>query len=207
VADLDGAGGLQRREETVQWHLLDVGRQVARGDARHVLGDHLGEGIARHLAQRVEDRAVEQRRTVRGDQRIEPERSAFLVLLAIGADEQAERRRRSESLVVLDGEIERLAQLVEILCVGIFGTLLEPLGGQRLGRHALAGAAVAERDADADHRLDAAGHGDHAEAEGEPVLHRPLVAFDLLEFDLHCCSNRPATYPIMRAAQVAPSGS
>ena len=70
------------------------------------------------LPERVEDRSVEQRRTVGGDQRIEPQRRALLLLLAVGAGEQAERRVGAVRLVMLDGEIERLAELVEILVVG-----------------------------------------------------------------------------------------
>jgi hypothetical protein len=59
-------------------------------------------------------------------------------------------------LVVLDGEIERLPQLIEVLVVAELGALLEPFGGERLGSHPLAAAAVGQRDAHADHGLRAA---------------------------------------------------
>ena len=191
MAQLDRGRRFQAGEEGREFELVDVGRELGRGDARHVLGDHFGEGVARRLAQRIEDGAIEQRWPVAGDQRIEAQRCALLLLLAIGAGEQAERCGRTVGLVVANGDVERLAQLIEVLRVGEFGTLLEPFGGQRLRRHALAAPPIGQRDANADHRLDAFGHGDDAETEGQPQDHRPLVALDLLQPDLHARSSRP----------------
>ena len=85
--------------------VLDIGREVGRLDARHVGRDHLREGLARRLAQGIEDGAVEQRRTVGGDQRIEAELGAARDLLAIGAGVQAERRVEAARRVVLDGDV------------------------------------------------------------------------------------------------------
>ena len=92
VAQLDRAGGLQRREEAREGNLFDIRCEPGGPDARQVADDHLSEGIARDLPERIEDRPVEQRRTVGGDQRVEPQRRALFLLLAVGAGEEAERR-------------------------------------------------------------------------------------------------------------------
>ena len=186
--------GFRPARKGAQIGVRDVRRQRRRADAgtlRAIIG---GEGLARGPAQRIEDGAVEQRRPVGRHQRIEAQRRAALLLLGVGAGEQVEGRVEALRAIELDGEIERLAELVEILLVGEFGTLLEPLGGQRFGRHAVARPAVGQRDAHPDHRLRGVGDGDHAEAEGEPHLHMPLVALDLLQLHFHALgSSRPAT--------------
>ena len=71
-------------------------------------------------AQRIEDRAVEQRRPVGRHQRIEAQRRAALLLLGIGAGEQVEGVVEALRAIELDGEVERLAELVEVLVVGEF---------------------------------------------------------------------------------------
>ena len=173
---------------------LDVGRQVGRGDARHVGRDHLRKGLPRRLAQRIEDRAVEQRRAIGRDQRIEAKLGAARDLLAVGAGVEAERRVEAARHVVVDGELQRLAELVEILGVGEVRALLEPLGAQRLGGDALAGAAVLQRDAHADDRLDALRHRDDAEAERQAQAEVALEAVDRLNLHFHAlCSSRPWT--------------
>jgi len=50
----NGKYSLEDVEEALQRHLLDVRREIGRGDARQVVVDHLGEGIAGHLAERIE---------------------------------------------------------------------------------------------------------------------------------------------------------
>jgi hypothetical protein len=62
---------LQACEETRKLPCIS-GVSVARGDARHIGRDHLRKGLACRLADRIDDRAIEQRRPIRGNQRIEP---------------------------------------------------------------------------------------------------------------------------------------
>ncbi len=101
---------------------------------------------------------------------------------------------KPRAVVVLDGELQRLAKLIEVLGVGEFGALLEPLGAQRLGRDALAGPAVLQRDAHADDRLDALRDGDHAEAERQAQAMIALEPIDRLQFHFHTsCSSSPCT--------------
>jgi len=89
---------------------------------------------------------------------------------------------------------EKWKALVEILGVGEGRALLEPLGGQCFRRNAMARPAVGQRDATPDHGLRGVGDSDHSEAEGEPHLHVPLEALDVLQLHLHALdSSRPAT--------------
>ena len=86
--------------------VLDVGCEVGGLDARHIGRNHRGERLPRSLAQRIEDRPVEQRRTVRGDQRVEAELGSARLLRSIGAGEQPEWRIEAAHLVVIDGDVE-----------------------------------------------------------------------------------------------------
>ena len=87
---------------------LDVGRQVRRGDPRHIGHDHLRERLSRRLAHRIDDRAVEQRRSIGSHEWIEPEFGAARDLLAVAASIEAERRVEAARRVVVDGELQRL---------------------------------------------------------------------------------------------------
>ena len=116
------------------------------------------------------------------------------MLLGVGAGKQIEGFVEALRAIELDREVERLAELLEILPVGEGRALLEPLGGQCFRRHAMARPAVGQRDTHPDHGLRGVGDGDHAEAEGEPHLHVPLEALDVLQLHLHAHnSSRPAT--------------
>jgi hypothetical protein len=151
-------------------------------------------GSARGAAQRVQNGAIEQRRPVGRHQRIEALRRTALLLLGIGAGEQVEGIIEALGAIELDRKIERPAQLIEVLGVGEFRTLLEPFGRQCLGRHAVAGPTVGQRHARPDHGLRGVGDGDHAEAEGKAHLHVPLVELDFLQLHFHVLgSSKPAT--------------
>jgi hypothetical protein len=185
-------------------------RSLAR-NAEEVLRDHLREGAAGRTPERIGDGAVEERRSVGGDERIEVERRAARLLLAIDAGVQAERRVEAARRVELDRDRERLPQLVEILFVRQREVLVEPFCRQGLGRDALLATPVRQRDRGADYRLRRMRHRRDAEAERQPQAHVALVAFDLDELQaggvVHARASRiPLTYPIDRAAQVGPSG-
>ena len=194
MAHVDALPGFESGEKRRQRRVRDIGRQRRGPDAGKIAGNHRGERFAGGAAQRIEDGAVEQRGPVGRHQRIELLRRTAPLLLGIGAGEQVEGVIEALGAIELDRKIERLAQLIEVLGVGEFRTLLEPLGGQRLGRHAVAGPPVGERHAHLDHGLRGVGDGDHTEAEGEAHLHMPLVALDFLQLHFHPLdSSRPAT--------------
>ena len=149
MSHVDALAWLEAFEERLQLHILDVRGQIRCCYAGHVLGDHPGEGLALRPADRIENRAVEQRGTVGRNQRIEAERRALRDLLSIGAGIETERRPEPLCHVAVDRELQRLAQLVVVLCVRELRALLEPLGRQRLGRDTFAGTPVFQRDAHA----------------------------------------------------------
>ena len=181
VADLDRRRHAQAAEEGADVEAGKVGREVGRADAEEVLRDHLREGAAGRAPERIGDGAVEERRSVGGDERIEVERRAARLLLAIDAGVQAERRVEAARRVELDRDRERLPQLVEVLCVRQREVLVEPFRRERLGRDALLRAPVRQRDRGADHRLRRMRHRRDAEPERQPQAHVALVAFDLDE--------------------------
>ena len=95
---------------------------------------------------------------------------------------------------MVDGELQRLTELVEILRIGEVRTLLEPLGAQRLGGHAFALATVLQHDLHTNDRLDALCHRDDAETERQAQAVVSLEAVDRLNLHFHgFCSSRPCT--------------
>src|SRR5215510_596758 len=127
--------------------------QLRDGNARHVARDHVGKGEALGASKGIENGAVEQGRTIGGDQRHEAEVPTPCQLLLVGTCVEPERRAPPTAAIELDGEAQGLAQLVKVLRIAEGGTLVEPFGSQRFGGDATAGAAILEDDGGADHGL------------------------------------------------------
>ena len=174
----------QIAEEPLHIEARKIGREAARGDARHVAADHLRKRQAQRAAQRIEDGAIQQRRAVGCHKRHQPQLGAPRHLVPVGIGIEAEGRAPAPRAVEIGGKPDRLPQLLDVLRVAEGRALVEPLGG-----HAGGGAAVLERDGGANDGLGALGDRDDPEPERQAQRVVALEALDLLQLDLGICGH------------------
>jgi hypothetical protein len=184
VAHVDLGRHLEPHQEAHEIEPGEIGRERGRLDAREVGPHDVGEAEPENSPQRIDDRAVEQSGAEARDQRIEIERRAARDLIAIGVGVERERRCRSARAIKLHRNVDRLAELLDILVVAEREILVEPFGGQRLGGNAGGAAAVGRGDRHAQHRLRRLGDRDDAEAERQPQFHVALEQLDALYLHL-----------------------
>ena len=178
----DGSRRRQLREKTRHVEcgkILAVAAQQHRIDAGEVVVHALIERTAERPEKCVEDRAVELRRAVIGEQRVETVCGAGLDLLAIMRGEMAERRSRLAVDIGTGREPQRQPQLVEIVLVRQRQVLVKPFRRQHLGGGAPLRTAVGELDTHAHETLRRLGQRHHAEPERHSQVNVSLEETDL----------------------------
>ncbi len=196
VAGIDVRRRLQAGQEAAEVEAGQVGAQLGGADAHEVVPNDGVKRLLQRAAQRIEHGAVDQRRAVIGDQRIESPRRSALDLGAVVAAEVPEGALARAAEVELARDAERRAQLVEVVFVAQRRVLVEPLGRQQLGRHALAAAAVGEPDAHARKDLRRLGQRDDAEAKRHAQPDIALEQVDAFDGQTGCgVHGRPTVIP------------
>ena len=176
----DGSGRLERAEERIHVESGELGQQRGRRDAGQVGAHRIIERNTADPTQRIEQRAVDERRSVARDQGIQVALRAGLDLGSVMGGAMAEGaapRRIVEVGVARDPERE--AQLLVVVLVGKREVFVEPLGREQFGGHAPPAAPVLELDAHARECLRRLGQRDHAEAKRHTQLDVAFVQCDL----------------------------
>ena len=178
----DGACRRQLREKTRHVEFGKIARVAAqqrRIDTGEVVAHALIERTAERQEKCVENGAVELRRTVIGDQRIETVGGAGLDLLAVMRGEMAERRSCLAVDIGAGREPKRQPQLVEIVLVRQRQVLVEPFRRQHLGGGAPLRTAVGKLDTNAHETLRRLGQRHHAEPERHSQVNVSFVEANL----------------------------
>ena len=184
VARGDGGRRGQQREkarhvETGQ--IACAAAEQCRIDTGEVVANPFIERTTERQEKRVENGAVELRRTVIGDQRIETVGGAGLDLLAIMRGEMAERRSCLAVDISACREPKRQPQLIEIVLVRQRQVLVEPFRRQQLGGAAPLRTAVGKLDPNPDKTLWRLGQRHHAEPERHPQMNVSLIETNLTD--------------------------
>jgi hypothetical protein len=178
VAGSDSLARLERGQELVH---VEMGER----DAGEVLLHRPIEGHAEGTAQRVEHGAVDERRSVAGDEAVQTSRRAALDLRTVRFGEMPERRIGAACQIGFACEGQRSAKLVEVLRIAERRVLVEPLRRKELGGTPLGFLGILEPDARAHEGLRRLGKRHHAEAKRHAQPHVPFVHLEFLDGEFH----------------------
>ena len=185
MPDVDHRGRFGAVEEAGHVLVVKLRRDRIGPQADEVAAHRLVETDAKPPAQRVKHRAVDERLPVACNQGIEFESRAGGDMGVILAREKVKRRRGAGAKIRVRGKLQRLAELMVVLCVRQREVLVEPFRAQRLGGKSLGLAPFREADAGTNDCLPPVRRGRDAEAERHAQAIRPLVAVDRKDLDAY----------------------
>src|SRR4051812_49952396 len=113
----NGTARLEPREELIHVEGHEIGLPARRAEGGKVFMDRLVERNTQAAAQRIEERTIDERWPIAGDQAVQPLRGCDCDVRPIDVDGMAERGVLAACKIGVPRERKRASQLIEVLLV------------------------------------------------------------------------------------------